>query len=186
MIDGIMETAGNEFAFNDPYDPHINFENGEQNDLNQSFHASFEGKGWGFKSGAVYQLSENLSFGTMLEIIPTMTFNGEMEINQNMIPALNNDVLLGESDEDEEIMDPAKLDLAKLTLTIPYENPTDDKCKVKLPSSFNLGMAYKTGFLKGNLNITTYFSQFSFSTLETTRGAKFKYAIRSGFDFKYL
>ncbi len=183
-IDGIMEIAGNEYAFNDPYDPHIDFENGEQNDLNQSIYTKFDGKGMGFKVGNFFQPNKNFAIGAVLEIIPPMYFNGEMKVEQNMMPALNVNALTGEADEDEEIIDPAKLDLAKLTLTTPYENPTDDQCEVNFPSSFTLGMAYKLGFLKGNINFTNYFGQFSFSTLGVTRGAKFNYGIRSAFDFK--
>jgi len=186
MIDGIMETAGNEYAFNDPYDSHINFEQGEQNNLNQSIYTFFEGNGWGLKLGGLYRLSDRFVVGSMLELGPKMIFKGDMEVIQNVIPALNTDVLLGDSDEDTEILNPADLDLAKLTLTEPYENPTDNRCVVKFPSSFNLGLAYRLGPVTGNLNVSAYWSEFSYHTLETTLGIKLKYAIRSGFDFKYI
>jgi len=184
MIDGIMETAGSEFAFNDPYDQHINFEEGEQNTLNQSIFTSFKGKGWGFKIGADYKLNKYISFGSMIEIVPSMSFKGQMDVNQNIIPALNGDALVGDSDE--EIMDPAKLDLAKLTLTVPYDNPTDDMLKIRLPSSFNLGINYRWRFMTGSLNWTSYFSEFSYETLGTSRGAKLKWALKKGFDLKYI
>jgi len=183
-IDGIMEIAGTEYAFNDPYDPRIDFENGEQNDLNQSIFTQFDGKGWGVKLGNIYQPNKNFAVGAVMEIVPPMHFNGDMNVKQNMMPALNSNALIGETNGDEEIIDPIKLDLAKLTLTEPYENPTDDLCEVRLPSSFILGMAYKVGFLKGSLNVIGYFGQFSFSTLGVTRGAKLKYGVRSAFDLR--
>ncbi|MBC8182312.1 hypothetical protein H8E88_14510 [candidate division KSB1 bacterium] len=181
-IDGIMEIAGNEYVFNDPYDPHIDFKNGEQNDLNQSIFTQFDGKSWGFKFGNLYQPNRTFVFGAVLEIAPPINFNGTMIVKQNMMPALNSGALIGDSNGEEEIVDPLKLDLAKLTLTEPFENPTDDKCEVRLPSSFTLGMAYQAGFLTGNVNLIGYFGQFSFSTLGVTRGIKFKYGIRSSFD----
>ncbi len=185
-INGIMEIAGTEYAFNDPYDPHIDFNNGEQNDLNQSIFTQFDGKGWGFKIGNIYQPNRTLAFGAVLEITPPMNFTGDMEVIQNMMPALNSNALMGDTNGEEEIVDPLKLDLAKLTLTEPFENPTDDKCAVRLPSSFTIGMAYQVGFLRGNLNLIGYFGQFSFSTLGVIRGAKLKYGIRSSFDFWLL
>lgn len=184
MIDGIMETAGSEFAFNDPYDPHINFEDGEQNNLNQSIYCSFRGKGWGLKIGGNYKLNPALSFGAMIEFAPTITFSGIMEVDQNIIPALNSDALFGDSEE--EIMDPARLDLAKLTLTVPYENPTDDKLTLRFPSSMNFNMSYQWGFLRGGINWTKYFGEFSYDFLGTSRGAKFKWGLKKGFDLKYI
>ncbi|MFZ5518535.1 MAG: hypothetical protein ACOY90_18035 [Candidatus Zhuqueibacterota bacterium] len=183
-IDGIMETAGSEFAFNDPYDPHINFEEGEQNNLNQSIYCSFKGNAWGVKLGADYHLRPNLSFAAMVEIAPTLTLSGVMDVDNNIIPALNSDVLLGNSEE--EIMDPSKLDLAKLTLTVPYENPTDDRLILRFPSSANFGVTYRWACITGSLQVTGYFGELSYATLGTRRGADFKWSLRNGLDFKYV
>jgi len=146
-----MEIAGNEYAFNDPYDPHIDFENGEQNDLNQSIYTQFNGKGMGFKVGNFFQPNKNFAIGAVLEIIPPMNFNGDMKVEQNMMPALNANALTGEADEDEEIIDPAKLDLAKLTLTTPYENPIDDKCEVNFSIFFYIRYGLQIRFFKNNI-----------------------------------
>ena len=183
-INGIMEIAGNEYVFNDPYDPHIDFENGEHNDLNQSIFAQFDGTGWGFKVGNFFQANKNFAIAAVWEIIPPIYLDGDMIVEQNVMPALNSNALIGEAGNDEEIIDPVKLDLAKLTLTVPFENPTDNRCKLNLPSSLTVGMAYKLGFFYGNINFVNYFGQFSYSTLGVTRGSKFKYGIKSAFDFQ--
>ncbi|RKY78695.1 hypothetical protein DRQ12_05425 [candidate division KSB1 bacterium] len=176
-IDGIMETAGTEFAFNDPYDPRIDFAAGEQNDLNQSVTADFSGNAWGMKIGGLYQLSPCFTAGTTLELNPTLHLAGEMTVVQNKIPALNADALLSD-DPDVTLVDPTKLHLDKLTMTESVENPIDNFLDLKLPSSFGLLLAYRTGVFSSSFQWNTYFGEFAYDFLNESRGLKLK----QGFD----
>ncbi|MGP8330684.1 MAG: hypothetical protein ACT6FF_10270 [Methanosarcinaceae archaeon] len=185
QIDGIMETAGTEYAFNDPYDKRIDFENGEQNDLNQSFQADFYGTGWGVKAGGTYRLHHNFLIDLLIDISPEIALKGEMEVIQYKIPALNVEAMSDDTGE-MEIMDPLKMNLAKLTLTESVVNPTDDKVILKLPSSIAVGGHYRLGFLKGAVYLRSYFNEFSFTFIEAQRGLKLKYGLRLAFDFNYF
>ena len=67
-IDGIIEMSGNEYAFNDPDDPAIDFANGETNALGQSLAAAFSGTGWGYKIGVIQRISSGFQLGVTVDL----------------------------------------------------------------------------------------------------------------------
>ncbi|MCK5739595.1 hypothetical protein KAH55_10450 [bacterium] len=186
-IDGIMSTAGLEFYFNDPNDPHIDFENGEQNDLNQYINGQYDGQYINIRWGNSLRVNQNLFVDATFNFAPEFTLDGDLTIVQNNIAALNTDVLFG--DEEGDFFDPEKLDLAKLTLTERVEHPENRQLTFSTPSSLTVGLAYQLAFIRGFVNSSFYFTDFSVRYLkddnqEVTVGLKYKYGLRAGLDFR--
>ncbi|MDI6807902.1 MAG: hypothetical protein QME66_02825 [Candidatus Eisenbacteria bacterium] len=171
-VDGLMSYSGQEFIFNNPNDDW-------HNDLNQSAWASFKGKAWGKKLGASYRMGNRLSLDALYEDLPDILLTGSMNVVENKVPALN-------TEGGDDILDPTKLDIAKLTLTEFIENRTSDSLSIHLPSSFKIGSSIRLGFITTTVTYATYTGQFGYSFLGQTRGVEPKRSVGLGLDFSLL
>ncbi|HPG38707.1 MAG TPA: hypothetical protein PLP19_12715 [bacterium] len=173
-MDGIMETAGTEYAFNDPYDPRIDFSAGETNLLGQKAVIDFNGDGWHSQVGALFAANKSFVFGVDFDWQSNIDLSGKMTSMQYKIPGLNEDMLFGGDEDDvqngvadeEDLFDATKLDLAKLTLTEPVQNKTSDHLLLQFPSSLGLQASYQSPFFETTLGIRKYFNAFGYDFLD--------------------
>jgi hypothetical protein len=164
-INGIMTTAGAEYAFNDPFDPRIDFAAGETNSLDQSLWADFSGSQVSCDLGALFKLDEMWTGGIDLYLASTATLRGEMDIVQHKIPALNMSAFSDGANADD-LFDPTKLDLAKLTLTEPVPNKTFDTATFSLPSSIGVQISRQGNMVEATLSAKKYLGHFGFGFLD--------------------
>ena len=186
-IDGIIEMSGSEYAFNDPYDPRIDFDAGERNDLNQSFLADYTGSGWGFKFGVVQRLSEGFQLGVCISLPPKIEISGVDSTVSNKIPFIK----LENGDDNggglEDLIDPTEIDLAKLTLTERIVKKNEFSPQLQLPRAYNFGIIWGSGIFSLTLRYTLYDGSFSVGLLnDEIHGLKFKYGVGLGLDFTYF
>ena len=167
-VDGIMETAGTEYVFNDPTDPHIDFAAGETNRLDQRAWLDFSGRGWHFNLGMLYRAGDRWTFGLDLRRASALKLAGKMNVVQYKIPALNVDALLSNK-EDVSLLDAAKLNLAKLTLTEPVSNKTSDHMRLNRPSSLGVQASYQSGGLELLFSLRKYSGRFGYDFLGEER-----------------
>ena len=165
-IEGMMETAGAEYAFNDPYDPRINFEAGETNRLDQSVLMDFDGASMNFDVGVLYKLTDSWIVGTSASINSKATLSGNMDVKQFKIPALNTDALFADETE-EDLVDPTKLNLAKLTLTEPVHNRTTKTFVLSFPSSIGFQLSYQKPVFETTFSFRSYIGEFGYTFLES-------------------
>lgn len=175
-LNGIMETAGTEYVFNDPYDKRIDFDAGETNKLDQAAFLDFNGGGWDFHFGALYHAARSVVIGASYSRSAPVTLKGDMSVIQYKIPALNADALLSD-DPNAELVEPTKLNLAKLTLTEPVENPVGDRIKINFPSSFGLQFSYQSLFFESTISLQKYFNRFGYDFLQDERYAELNYGL---------
>ncbi|HHM23641.1 MAG TPA: hypothetical protein ENJ23_01210 [Bacteroidetes bacterium] len=188
-VDGIMETAGTEYVFNDPTDPRIDFDAGETNRLDQRAHLDFSGSGWHLDLGMLYRANRRWSFGWNFRHASAMRLSGAMEVEQYKIPALNVDALLS-NDEDVSLLDASKLNLAKLTLTEPVANKTSDHLILNRISVLGLQSSFQNGSFELSLSLQKYFGQFGYRFLGEQQairpGAGFGLGLSAGiFSFSF-
>lgn len=183
-IDGIVEMSGAEYAFNDPYDPRIDFASGEQNDLNQSFFADYSSTGWGVKFGAIQRLSERIQFGATVSFPPKLEITGLDSTVNNRIPFINFEE---NGDGISDLIDPEEIDLAKLTLTERIIHRNELTPVLELPTVYNVGFIYENGIFSLLLRYTIYEGGFSFGIIDDEiRGLRFRQGAGLGLDFTYF
>ena len=185
-LDGIMllrqegAVAGQEYAFNDPYDESIRWEDGEQNTLDQWAIGSYQGSGWGATLSALYQPGQTLSFDFSVSLMPTLSMKGNMSFVQNMIPAVAAENFFSD-DPNASLFDVTQLNLAKPTLTRRFENPTDTVLVLEFPTSITLGVSKKLGRRSlVALNYNIYSGKLGYRYLKYQQGLKFKQGVRFG------
>ncbi|RME00511.1 MAG: hypothetical protein D6814_03370 [Calditrichaeota bacterium] len=190
-LDGIMllrqqgAAAGQEYAFNDPYDESIRQEDGEQNTLDQWAIGSYEGSGWGAKFSLLYLANPRWSVDLAVSLPPKLNMPGQMSFVQNLIPALTAENLLSD-DPNAELFDVTKLNLAKPTLTRRLVNPTDSLLVLRFPISFTIGTSKRLGARTMlALNYSRYFGEFAYDYLQYHQGLKFKQGLRFGATFPF-
>ena len=188
-LDGIMllrqegAVAGQEYAFNDPYDASIRWQDGEQNTLDQWAVGSYQGTAWGATFSALWAPGQTWSFDLAVTLPPYLEMKGSMEFIQNRIPALQAENLIS-GDSNAEIFDVTSLNLAKPTLTERFENPTDSVLVLSFPKSVTLGISKKLGQRSLiALNYTQFMGEFAYSYLQYRHGLKFKQGFRFGMTF---
>ena len=185
-IDGIMvlrqegASMGTEYAFNDPFDESIRWEDGEQNDLNQSASADYKGQTWSSRLSLAYYLDRRWTVDAGLHLARTARMRGHFSFIQNLIPALNPEALLG---GDGEIMNLDELNLAQPTLTKRYVNPTSDTLLIALPSNLTLGTSRRLGRSIWVVNTIFYFGELSYSFRQVRQGLKLKWSARIASEF---
>ncbi len=181
-LDGIMETAGTEYAFNDPYDPRIDFDAGETNRLGQNAIIDFSGKGWNTQVGALFAINNSFVLGMDYDWHSEINLTGDMSVTQYKIPALNEDVLFGGNEEPdsggEDLLDATKLDLAKLTLTKPVQNKIYDYLLLSFPSSLGIQTSYQGKIFETTLGFRKYFNTFGYELLDERYSANFNYGLQ--------
>ena len=175
-VNGTMLFAGQEKAFNDPRDLW-------PNDLHQRIDSKYEGGGWGFKLGYTFRPQRNISIDAVFSWAADIVTSGAMNLHLNTIPALNIGV---DADDEEEILDAAKLDLSRLTYTQPVYNKEYNQLTINLPKQLRLGVAYRLGSFEGHLSYGRYFHEFSFEYGDGRFGLKLENTLRLGFDLKYV
>jgi hypothetical protein len=106
-----------------------------------------------------------------------------MNLEMNTVPALNIDP---GSDDKEEILDPAKLDLSMLTYTELVNNKDYNEMTINLPKHLRLGVAYRFNSFEGHLSYGRYFHEFSFEYGDGRIGVKLKNTLRLGIGYKYV
>ena len=175
-VNGIMETAGTEYAFNDPYDPRIEFEAGETNKLDQFISWDFKGISWNINLGGLFRITKFFTAGIDFTSNTSANLKGKMEFVQHKVPALNADALLND-DPDAELVEPTKLNLAKLTLTERIENPTSEQLELNFPSSLGFQFSYQGSFLESTISFRKYSGQFGYNFLEEKRYLQLAYGL---------
>ena len=188
-LDGIMllrqegAVAGQEYAFNDPYDGSIRWQDGEQNTLDQWAVGSYQGAAWGATFSALWAPGQTWSFDLAISLPPYLEMKGGMEFIQNRIPALQAENLIN-SGGNADIFDVTSLNLAKPTLTERFENPTDSVLVLSFPKSITFGISKKLGQRSLiALNFTQFMGEFAYNYLQYRHGLKFKQGFRMGMTF---
>jgi len=182
-LDGIMETAGTEYAFNDPYDPRIDFAAGETNQLGQKGMIDFSGRGWNSQIGALIAVNNSFVVGMDFDWHSEINLTGDMSVSQYKIPALNEGALFGGGEDDpeaegEELLDATKLDLAKLTLTAPVQNKTSDYLLLSFPSSLGMQTSYQGKIFEATLGLRKYFNTFGYEFLDEKYSANLNFGVQ--------
>ena len=165
ITNGIMELAGNEYAFNDPNDPHINFDDGETNTLDQSLLVDFIGNSWKIHAGGLYKVSKSFVIGLDYSHQTSAIIKGDMSVSQYKIPALNFEAM-GSDDDDAELVDATLLNLSSLTATEKVENKVSDKMEIYFPSSVGFQMSYQKPIFESTLSLYKYFNSFGYNFLD--------------------
>jgi hypothetical protein len=185
-VDGIIEMSGSEYAFNDPYDPRIDFDAGEQNNLNQSFYADLSGSGWGFKVGMIKRISGRFRIGMTISLPPKIEITGMDSTINNKVPFIK----IGEesaSGDVEDLIDPTEIDLAKLTLTERAVDKNIHSTAIQLPKAYSFGLMYSVKIFNLVFRYTKYSGSFSSDLWKNEiRGLRFKQGMGLGIDFKYF
>lgn len=183
-IDGIVEMSGNEYVFNDPTDPAIDFNGGEQNTLHQTLGAEYSGSGWGLKFGLVKKMSENFQVGVTVSLPPSLTVHGVDSTVTNEIPFL---VFENDDDEEDDLIDPEEINLAKLTLTQRQVEINRRSIVLNFPKAYSVGFVYQSGIFSFTMRYT-YFSGGLTSDIydNEIRGLSLKHGVGIGLDFKYF
>lgn len=182
LVDGIIQTAGTEYVFNDPYDKRIDFDAGEQNTLDQKFNAGFNGSAWGIVLGANWFPANWVQLGISVDVKPKIELTGDMDVKFNRIPALTLESE-GGSDTETEFLDPTKLNLAKLTLTEPAFNKTTDRIHIRLPSVIHLGVRLGRARTNVGINYSLYIGDTSCEVLGREYGLRVGHGV--GFDTSF-
>jgi|GEM_PF-2478605 len=186
-IDGIIEMSGNEYAFNDPNDPNIDFAGGETNVLNQSLNGAFDGSGWGTKIGLLKQFSEGFQMGFTVDLPPEIKSTGRFNSITHEIPFIKLDEAGEDGGDVEDLIDPTAINLAQLTRTERREKEELHRLNIYLPKAYNLGMVLGRSGFKLALRVTGYSGQLGYDLKgEDRRGLKFKYGGGLTLDFKYF
>jgi hypothetical protein len=175
-IDGIVQISGNETVFNDPDDPRIDFNAGEQNDLNQSFTADYSGSGWGLRFGAVKDLSSSFRIGMALDLPPDIRMGGTDSLVNNRIPF----ILIG----GDGLIDPTRIDPAKLTRTENVIQRNQIHPVLKLAKAMDFGACWSPGKIRLTFGYTRYFGDFSIGSPKTGEiGVRLRQGVNLGMDF---
>lgn len=186
-IDGIIEMSGNEYAFNDPNDPNIDFAGGETNALNQSLSARFSGSGWGVKIGVLKQVTESFQMGFTVDLPPEIRSTGTLNSITHEIPFIKLDEAGEDGGDVEDLIDPTSINLAQLTRTERREKEELHRLNINLPRAYNLGMVLGRSGFKLALRVTGYSGQLGYDLVgEDRRGLQFKYGGGLTLDFKYF
>lgn len=179
-VNGIMATAGSEYAFNDPNDPRIDFAAGETNKLDQALFLDFDGSSMNVQIGGLAKLNKSLVVGIDYDWHSSAILEGDMHVEQYRIPALNFEALGSDDDEEAELVEPTELNLAKLTLTESVENEVDDQMEIYFPSSLGLQLSFQNPSVAATLLFHKYFNQIGYDFL----GQKQYFAMQQGFGLQ--
>jgi hypothetical protein len=184
LMDGIVEISGTEYVYNDPADPRIDFASGEQNDINQFFDADFSGSAWDVRLGAVKAVSRSFQMGLTVQLPSSIRLTGTDSLVNNRIPfiAIEEGKTGGNVDD---MIDPAKIDLAKLTKTERVLK-TDQYCPVlSFPKAVDLHVRWTKGKIRLALGGTFYSGVVSISSRGKEKGFRLKQGIRMESDFGF-
>ncbi|MBC7186978.1 MAG: hypothetical protein H5U38_08095, partial [Calditrichaeota bacterium] len=184
-VEGIVEMSGGEYAFNDPYDPRIDFARGEQNSLHQSFFAEYVGEAWGVRLGAAHRLGEHLHLGLAATLPAELHFSGRDSTVNNRIPFIRMEE--GAGGDVEDLIDATKIDLAKLTLTERLASRNVFTPELRLPGSVQLGILWQSAKVAFSAHVALYAGQLSLALKQgDERGLRLRYSGGFGLDLRYF
>jgi hypothetical protein len=182
MMDGIVEISGTEYVYNDPFDPRIDFHAGERNDINQSFDARYSGSGWGFRIGAVKKLSRSLRIEMTLGLPSRVRLRGADSLINNRIPFIKSES--GESGGGfDDLIDPAKIDLAKLTKTERIVKKNQYSPRLSIPGALDVNIRWEKGKTGIALRCAIYRGGFSIDSRGKKLGIELKQGLGLEADF---
>ncbi|HID11407.1 MAG TPA: hypothetical protein EYP17_08930 [Candidatus Latescibacteria bacterium] len=147
QTEGLMVTAGNERAFNDPNDPW-------QNSLYTYAVGRYEGRRERLRAGVVYRVGPSLSLGASLSLPAELVLSGRLDIEEYTLPALN----IGAG---EDLMDPTKVDLDEPTKTELVDNPTGREVLIEVPGKLEAGVGGRWGGLLWGAQVAAYLGELS-------------------------
>lgn len=183
--DGIVEISGTEYLFNNPFDPRIDFKNGERNDISQSFDADYSGSGWGFRVNAEKDLSASFRIGLTADWSTSIRMNGTDSLVNNRIPFIR--IEEGRSGGSvDDFIDPGKIDLASLTKTERVLKTNQYRPVIEFPDAFGMVMQWKKGKTAIALDFTKYSGAFSASSSGQKAGIRFSHGLGLDADFHFV
>jgi hypothetical protein len=136
-IQGSMLYNGKEFLFNDP-------ETLWPTDISQSLQAHYTGVGWQLNLGTIFIAKANWIADGSISFSSNVSMTGNLSGNRNKIPALNVEALQNNAGVDE-ILDPEKLNLSKLTLTQSVPWKEHSVLKETMPVQLKIGLMHNIG-----------------------------------------
>ena len=136
-IQGAMIYNGREYLFNDP-------DALWPNRITQHLEAAYSGASWQATWGGWWLLPRGWILDISLQAAREAVLAGETRRNQHKIPALNPKAVLSGGGV-EEILDPVKLDLSRLTYTEPVEAAPVPQLRLSFPVQVKLGASKTLG-----------------------------------------
>ncbi len=174
-VDGIVSISGVEYVYNDPDDARIDFNAGEQNAINQSFDAAYSGSGWGFRFGMAKSLSNSWRVHATADLPPVLRMAGFDSLVHNRIPYIR--IQNGSTGGVDDMIDPAKIDLAGLTKTERAVKSNRYAPKLTMPRSFGAGLEWRSGRKRIAFGYTLYSGELSATADGNTAGLKMKHGV---------
>lgn len=191
FTDGMMVlNSSNEYYFNDPNDPNLDFEDGETNKLFWHYKGNYQAAEWGFKFGLYYNpgkisdVLKNLRFSFVYDNVPEITLTDEDAFSESYQPKFMTGKFTGEDDEALDIVVDS-IDLAKPNLTVSTYNDFSSTVNLNMASSLNLGMDVQLGEHLLAYNFTKYFGETSYGFDKYRLGFKPNFGVRFGLDLKF-
>lgn len=184
-VEGIVEMSGGEYAFNDPYDPRIDFARDEQNDLHQSFFADYAGEVWGVRLGLLHRVSQRFQVGLTVSAARRMRLSGEDSTVNNRVPFIRMEG--GAGGDVEDLIDATKINLAKLTLTERLASRNAFLPELRVPASFHFGCRWGSNKTALSVRLSAYAGELSVAFKEgQKRGVRLRYGAALGLDVRYF
>ena len=183
-VDGIVSISGNEYTYNDPFDPRIDFGAGEQNDINQRFDADLSGSGWGIRLDLVKALTPSWRIHLSADMPPSINLDGLDSLVNNRVPFIR--IEDGGSRSVDDMIDPAKIDLAKLTKTERIVKSNRYDVTAVLPKTYGVGAEWIRGKTSLSFGAALYSGEASVSADEKTLGLRPEYGLRMEADFRWF
>jgi hypothetical protein len=166
-LGGLISFAGQEYAFNDPSSPW-------ESSLDQNIEAQLSGRAIGAKIGAAFLWNDWIALDVCFDRTPELVLTGNVDFVQHVVPAMN-------GGGDGEVLDPTRLNIARMTETKIYENPTSDTLLVELPSALRLSLGCKRGPWGAVVGYGRYFGEFRAAYMDQVIGVRPVDCIRTGF-----
>jgi hypothetical protein len=180
VIGGMLVLKDQEYHFNDPSDPGINWQGGETNAFYWHAQGNFKTSGYGYRLSVV-QKSEKFSLVASLDIVPQFTMTDNNLINESYQPKFLKGSLFGKGTDALDI-DVNALSLDKPNLTVPTKNSFSNTAKTSYPSTLTIGGDAKLGAFTFGLNFVKYLSDFSFTIDKYHFGKNMDYSTKFSVD----
>jgi hypothetical protein len=141
----LLQRAGQEFSYNTESAPY-------RDDLTAFASLNLEGEAHGFRMGTAYDLFSWLGFDAVVQFTQAMKLEGSGQALYHL-PA-------GLDPASEELLDPAKMNLTKLTLTR-YQSHSLHGVEMELPWEASFSMRMQGFGIRANLDYTYYLRNLS-------------------------
>jgi len=165
-LGGLLSFAGQEYAFNDPTAAW-------ENSLDQNIEADLRANAVGAKVGAAFVWKDWFSFDVCFERAPELALTGPASFTQHIVPAIG-------GGDGQEVLDPTRLDIARMTETKILHNPMGDSLLVELPSSVRIGVGFRHGWFGGMVGYSKYVGDFRAVYMNRRAGVRINDCVRTG------